>query len=82
MMGLDEISACFCSSTFNQPPPPPPPGVPYKYINKLPISSLNFVHYAYDNEYRGANGTQGKILSYSELQGIWALVENKRCSQK
>ena len=41
---LDGISACFCSSSLNQSP-----RVPYRYINKLPISSLNFVHYAYDN---------------------------------
>ena len=41
---LDGISACFCSSTLNQCL-----SVPYRYINKLPISSLKFVHYAYDN---------------------------------
>ena len=50
-LGLDGISACFCSSTLNQSP-----SVPYRYINKLPISSLKFVQYAYDNYYRGANG--------------------------
>ena len=44
MLGLDGISACFCSSTLN-----PSPSVPYRYINKLPVSSLKFVHYAYDN---------------------------------
>ena len=35
-------------------------------------------------KYRGANGhiSQGKRLSYSDLQGIWALVQNKGCSQK
>ena len=43
-LGLDGISACFCSSTLNQFP-----SVPYRYINKLLISSLKFVHYAYDN---------------------------------
>ena len=42
-LGLDGISACFCSSTLNQFP-----SVPHRYINKLPISSLKFVHYAYD----------------------------------
>ena len=42
--GLDGISACFCSSTLNQSP-----SVPYRYINKLPISSIKFAHYAYDN---------------------------------
>ena len=41
---LDGISACFCTSTLNQSP-----SVPYRYINKPPISSLKFVHYAYDN---------------------------------
>ena len=43
-LGLDGISACFCSSALNQSP-----SVPYQYINKLPFSSLKFVHYAYDN---------------------------------
>ena len=43
-LGLDGISACFCSSTLNQFPI-----VPYRYINKLPISSLKFMHYVYDN---------------------------------
>ena len=43
-LGLDGISACFCSSTLNQSP-----SVPYRYIDKLPISRLQFVHYAYDN---------------------------------
>ena len=43
-LGLDGISACFCTSTLNQSP-----SVPYRYINKLPIRSLKFVHYAYDN---------------------------------
>ena len=43
-LGLDGISAWFCSSTLKQPP-----SVPYRYINKLPISSLKSVHYAYDN---------------------------------
>ena len=33
-LGLDGISACFCSSTLNLSP-----SVPYRYINKLPISS-------------------------------------------
>ena len=41
---LDGISACFCSCTLNQSP-----SVPYRYINKLHISSLKFVHNAYDN---------------------------------
>ena len=44
MRGLDGISACFCSSTLNQSP-----SVPYRYINKLPISSIKFVQYAYIN---------------------------------
>ena len=43
-LGLDGISACFCSSPLNQSP-----SVPDRYINKLPISSLKSVHYAYDN---------------------------------
>ena len=43
-LGLDGISVCFCSSTLNQSP-----SVPYRYINKLPISGLKFVYYAYDN---------------------------------
>ena len=43
-LGFDGISACFCSSTLNQSP-----GVSYQYINKLPIKSLKFVNYAYDN---------------------------------
>ena len=43
-LGLDGISACFCSSTLKQSS-----SVPYRYINKLLISSLKFVHYAYDN---------------------------------
>ena len=34
-LGLDLISVCFCSSILNQSP-----RVPYRYINKLPISSL------------------------------------------
>ena len=42
-LGLDGISARFCSSTLNQSP-----SVPYRYINKLPISSLKFVRYAHD----------------------------------
>ena len=42
-LGLDGISASFCSSPLNQSP-----SVPYRYINKLPISSIKFVHYAYD----------------------------------
>ena len=32
-LGLDAISACFCSSTLNWSP-----SVPHRYINKLPIS--------------------------------------------
>ena len=43
-LGLDGISACFCPSTLIQSP-----SVPHRYINTLPISSLEFVHYAYDN---------------------------------
>ena len=43
-LGLDGMSACFSSSTLNRSP-----SVPYGYINKLPISSLKFVHYAYDH---------------------------------
>ena len=68
-LGLEGISARFCSSTLNHSL-----SVPYRYINKLPISSLIFVHYAYNNKYRGANGylSQGKRLSYTELQGIGA----------
>ena len=73
-----EFLRVFCSSTLKQSP-----SVPYRYINKLPISSLKFMHYGNDKQYRRANGSisQGKRLSYSELQGIWALVQNKRCSQ-
>ena len=73
------LSACFCSSALNQSP-----SVPYRYINKRLFSSLNFVYYAYDNYYRGANGyiSQGKKLSYSELQGIWGLIQNKGYSKK
>ena len=65
----------FCSFTLNQSL-----SVPYRYRNKLPISRLKFVPYAYDN-HRGANGyiSQGKRLRYSDLQGIWALVQNKGC---
>ena len=37
-LGLDGISACFCSSSLNQSP-----CVPYQYINKLQISSLKGV---------------------------------------
>ena len=43
-LGLDGISACFCSPALNQSQ-----SVHYGYINKLSISSLKFVHYAYDN---------------------------------
>ena len=43
-LGLHGISACFCSSMLNRSA-----SVPYRYINKLPISSLKFVHYANDN---------------------------------
>ena len=43
-LGLDGISACFCSSTLNKSP-----SVPYRYMNKQPISSLKSGHYAYDN---------------------------------
>ena len=32
-LGLDGISACFCSSALNKSP-----SVPYRYINELPIS--------------------------------------------
>ena len=42
-LGLDGISASFCSSTLNHSP-----SVPYRYINKLRISSLKFMRYAYD----------------------------------
>ena len=38
-LGLDGISACFCSSTLNLSP-----SVPNRYINKLPISSVKLVH--------------------------------------
>ena len=38
-LGLDGISACFCSSTLNVSP-----SVPYRYINKLPIGSVKLVH--------------------------------------
>ena len=41
---LDGTSACFRSSTLNQSP-----SVPYRYKDKLQISSLQFVHNAYDN---------------------------------
>ena len=43
-LGLDGISACFCSSTLNKSP-----SVPYRYMNKQQISSLKSGHYAYDN---------------------------------
>ena len=43
-LGLEGISVCFCSSILNQSP-----SVPYRYINKLLVSSLKFVHYAYDS---------------------------------
>ena len=43
-LGLGGTSACFCCSTLNQSP-----SVPYRYINKQPISSLQFPLYAYDN---------------------------------
>ena len=43
-LGKDGISVGFCSSTLNQSP-----SVPYRYINKLPISSLKFVHFSYNN---------------------------------
>ena len=43
-LGLDGISACFCASSLNRFP-----SVPYHHINKLPISSLKLVHYAYDH---------------------------------
>ena len=42
-LGLDGISARFCFFTLNHSP-----SVPYQYINKLRISSLKFVRYAYD----------------------------------
>ena len=42
-LGLDGISACSCSSTLKQSS-----SAPYRYIKKLPISSLKFVHYAND----------------------------------
>ena len=38
-LGLDGISACFCSSTLNLSP-----SVPYRYLNRLPISSVKLVH--------------------------------------
>ena len=38
-LGLDGISACFCPSTLNLSP-----SVPYRYINKLPISSVKLMH--------------------------------------
>ena len=44
MLGLDGMHAYFCSSTLNQSP-----SVPYRYINKIPLSSLKFVHNPYDN---------------------------------
>ena len=43
-LGLDGISACFCSYSLNLSP-----SVPYRYINKLLISSVKLVHKAYDN---------------------------------
>ena len=42
-LGFDAISACFYFSSLDQSP-----SVPYRYINKLPISSLESVQYAYD----------------------------------
>ena len=43
-------------------------------IFKLPISSVKLVHQAYDKYFWGTNEYifQGKRLSYSDLQGIWA----------
>ena len=38
-LGLDGISACFCSSALNLSP-----SVPYRYINKLPTNSVKLVH--------------------------------------
>ena len=35
-LGLDGISACFCSSTLNWSP-----SVPHCYINELPLSGAN-----------------------------------------
>ena len=43
-LGLDGISACFCSSTSSYSP-----SVPYRYINELSISSVKLVHLAYDD---------------------------------
>ena len=43
-LGLDGISACFCSSSLNSSP-----SVPYRYINELLISSVKLVYLAYDN---------------------------------
>ena len=43
-LGLDRISACFCSSTLNLSP-----SVPYRFINELPISSVKLVYLDYDN---------------------------------
>ena len=43
-LGLDGTSVCFCSSSLNLSP-----SVPYRYLNKLPISSVKLVHKAYDN---------------------------------
>ena len=42
-LGLDGISACFCSSSLNQSP-----SLLYRDVNKLPITSLKFVYYVYD----------------------------------
>ena len=42
-LGLDGISARFCVFALNHSP-----SVPYRYINKLRISSLKFMRYAYD----------------------------------
>ena len=54
------------------------------YINKLPIRSLNLCFMLMITNIKAQMGKylKKKDLSYSKLQGIWALVQNKRCLQK
>ena len=56
------------------------------YLFYIHVTSKNEIHICSNKHEtdRGDNGyiSQEKILSYSELQGIWALVHNKGCSQK
>ena len=67
-MGLDGISACFCFSTLNLSP-----SVPYRYINKTRISSVNSCVKLMITNIEAQMGIYLKEKeSYSDLQGIWA----------